>query len=347
MWHRTSLLSKGKMLRRHTPTGEEAATKSALDVIKYHFQTAWAAKGGITFDDRMIEIREVHGGFGLFTKPVLPDGLQAIEPGEMLVVVPSKMALQSSALDHRLASSLDTAAQSRQMSEEEKRWWGLTLAVCQEVHKGTDSRFSGYLSHCLPKKSPIDAQQIFLDYSAEPGVDIQRLASFLTKLDDEVNEMTSLCQAHAGTVFSGEGSGVPAKAAVRWAYDMVRSRANNFSFDGSTAKLRPYGLYDAPPPPGALPTMCPYFDMMNHKPMTNVLVADVVVEGDAKEGSGSSDSCLVIGALVPLPVNTQLCYCYNAPRLPEVPGSSSPGKLPPIDKEQCLVRWGFLPQQPQ
>lgn len=128
-----------------------------------------------------------------------------------------------------------------------------------------------------------------------------------------------------------------------WALHAVESRANNFSFEGSSDELRPYA--NGANPLGSHPTLCPVFDLMNHvgPGNTNVIVADGLVKGGGTSTGvptagaviGSLPS-IVIGVLVPIAAGKEIGYEYNVPRRQEQ------GHLQ-IDVAACLTRWGFTP----
>ena len=136
-----------------------------------------------------------------------------------------------------------------------------------------------------------------------------------------------------------------------WAYEMVTSRANNFSFVKTSTELRPYGFYPTPII-GQQPTMCPIFDMMNHIRETNVLVADTLINnggGSEKNNESEGDHeiaspppcndglsmlemdnftpSIVLGAMRPIKKGEEIGYSYYA--TPDIAMS--------------LTRWGFSP----
>jgi hypothetical protein len=133
---------------------------------------------------------------------------------------------------------------------------------------------------------------------------------------------------------------------ILWSYEMVSSRANNFSFKRCSPELRPYGLYPTPIF-GQEPTLCSVFDMMNHIKETNVLVADTLIhngntdnseqdQNDQESNSASSlaplrqDSftpSIVLGALRPIKQGEEIGYAYHA--TPDVASN--------------FARWGFSP----
>lgn len=131
-----------------------------------------------------------------------------------------------------------------------------------------------------------------------------------------------------------------------WGMHMVDSRANMFSFEGSTDDLRPYGIFGGGAPPGAEPTLCPVFDMMNHVPLakTNVVVSDTLVKVRAAYGGGAKAEekplvptpGIVLGTLRSVAAGEEVGYCYNY--LPDATKAATDAAW-----IHCMARWGFVP----
>lgn len=222
--------------------------------------------------------------------------------------------------------------------------------------------FSGYLDFfplVSPQQTLIENEalmnklppQVRSDFQYSRNLNMMKSA----QLSRDVPILAKLAKASAAADSSSTSLSLPTlppltAQTILWAFDMVQSRANNFSFVKSTTDLRPYGISGAPIL-GMQPTMCPVFDMMNHVPETNVLVADTLVHAGAQPGaeqqevSAEAESsagqlqplqldefvpAIVIGALRDINCGEEIGYAYAA--TPDVATS--------------LSRWGFAPNAP-
>lgn len=254
------------------------------------------------------------------------------------------------------------------LDDEVRRWWELALVIAFEDRLGQASVFHDYIRYALPA-TPIDItaamvrQLPLLSKPPPPPLGAhqreqlppeqrlpviqpltpagftecrQRALLDFARRDEMARRIANVVNANLALAAGRKRTVVPLRPErLRWAFDVVSSRANNFSFK-STPQPRPYGLTpDAIP--GAEATLCPMFDLMNHAPATNVLVADCLTQQSAAE----TGPAIIIGSIVPMPQGTELCYMYNAPCVPGADGA------PVVDVAGCLIRWGFVPPPPQ
>jgi hypothetical protein len=280
------------------------------------------------------------------------------------------------------------------LTSEERDWWQLAMVLALERRRGTASPWLDYLQYALPQSYMMDVsaclqrQMPLLMKGRMPSPETTMkppsrnespLIAPLTPKDftamrQQVFLMEQTRNGYAwrfAALFNRNLQSVAASRAytslerptllrpsdLRWAMDMVTSRANNFSFFQCTDRPRPYGL-SPDPVPGTASTLCPFFDLLNHSAEMNVLVADVRL-GSHSETSAQDDGAihnpddlwtkpqplstagLVIGSLGKIAAGEELCYVYNAPtKRDESTGHRH------VDVAAAIARWGFLPPPP-
>mmetsp|Transcript_53683 Transcript_53683/g.165135 ORF Transcript_53683/g.165135 Transcript_53683/m.165135 type:complete len:472 (-) Transcript_53683:38-1453(-) len=278
------------------------------------------------------------------------------------------------------------------LSSEERDWWQLAMVLALERRRGAASPWHDYIRFALPQGCLMDVAKAFEHQlpllmkgrlpSPEttmkpPSRNESPLIAPLSPADfaavrKRVWELEMIRSGYAwrfaamfnrnlDVVARSRGyQGLEPTALrpsdLRWAMDVVTSRANNFSFYQSTERPRPYGV-SPDPIPGAESTLCPVFDLLNHSMAMNVLIADVRIgappppsdaegptrpEGDDWTGAAQqSTAALTVGALRDLEADEELCYVYNAP----VKRNEATG-IREVDVAGAIARWGFLPPPP-
>jgi hypothetical protein len=304
---------------------------------------------------------------------------------------------ESGSLDAFKAQSLPP------LTSEERDWWQLAMVVAFERRRGAASAWHDYLRFALPQgclmsvANAFEHQLTLLMQGRLPSpettmkppsrnespqiaplspADFSRVRNRVLELERVRSgyawRFAALFNRNMDMVARSRGYGGLKPTALRpsdlrWAMDVVTSRANNFSFFQSTDRPRPYGV-SPDPIPGAESTLCPFFDLLNHSMDMNVLVADVSLgvpppqpaserddgnpaeapaRRDADDWTGSdqrqasAQAALTIGALKDMAAGDELCYVYNAP----VKRNETTG-VREVDVAAAIARWGFLPPPP-
>jgi hypothetical protein len=292
------------------------------------------------------------------------------------------------------------------LTSEERDWWLLSLVVALERRRGLASQWWPYLRHALPQECLMDVSLCFQhqltllargrlpspETSMKPPsrnespLIVPLSPKGFTEMRAKVQRLESIRNGYAwrfaalfnvnlasvarGRGYSGVQPTLLRPSDLRWAMDMVTSRANNFSFFQSTDRPRPYG-FSPEPIPGATSTLCPFFDLLNHSMDMNVIVADVKLgdptaadDGQQQQqppgvpqqtpteerpageewtrvGPSARQAGLIIGSLGKLKAGEELCYVYNAP----VVRNTDTGTRE-VDVAGAIARWGFLPPPP-
>ena len=346
---------RGVFAAQDIAAGELVATIPATATLRRSDLYRPTMAGGTSHDADGADWR---AGPGYFPTPAAAEdfctALLSVQRGRMPGVV--------AATDAKFAAKAGGVTWSA-MGDEEATWWELAVVVAAERQRPA-SRFRSYLEDCLPAR-PIDWAAAFFHQrdvllGGLPPEAIARLGN-VSKHRHAVAAVLARAAIATMDVTATPGAAAPAADAfaadLAWAFDIVASRANNFSLSMShaTDMPRPYGVVmtgaggEEHAIPGAEPTLCPVFDLLNHAALTNVLVADCRMRPPPRRMFASDAAnapfsvvqresqvpCLVIGALGPIPRGAQLVYRYNAPRT--VAGG--------VDLGECLARWGFVPTE--